>query len=51
LFSAISRETGKLGQNTANAITNEKNDKNNNNNNIDTNNLLLDIEELKLENE
>lgn len=50
LFSAISRETGKLGQNTANAITNEKNDKNNNNN-IDTNNLLLDIEELKLENE
>lgn len=50
MFSAISRETARLGQNTGNAITNDKN-KNSKDNHIDTNNLLLDIEELKLENE
>lgn len=58
LFSAMTREIARLGQNISTELLNinknknsDQNSKTMKDNNIDINNLQLDIEELKLENE
>jgi hypothetical protein len=58
LFSALTREIARLGQNISTELLNinknknsDQNSKTMKDNNIDINNLQLDIEELKLENE